>query len=236
MNGWRLCAASLCLAAAVGAATSAEASDKRQQFIGTMPIGGIALPVRTMQDLKYANVVRQQYDFSCGSAALATLLALYGEKQSEAVAFRGMWAGGDHAQIRKLGFSLLDMKRYLATRRRVANGYKVSIDAITKAAVPGIALITVKGYRHFVVIEGIRGGDVLIGDPALGLRVQPVEDFQKSWNGIFFVIDGDLPQGRANFNAAQHWAAFARAPTGSRFSDPLALQALSLTAPFYGDF
>lgn len=224
------------VAAITLAEAPADAKDRPQQFIGNMPIGGVALPVRTMQDLKFANVVKQQYDFSCGSAALATLLGLYGERQNEAVAFRGMWAGGDHDQIRKLGFSLLDMKRYLASKGRVANGYQVSIEAIVKAGVPGIALITVKGYRHFVVVEGVRGGDVLIGDPALGLRVQPVAEFKAAWNGIFFVIDGDLPTGRANFNARQRWAGFARAPTGSRFSDPLSLQALSLTSPFYGEF
>ena len=224
------------IGAAMMATVPAGASEQRQHFIGNMPIGGIALPIRTMQDMKFGNVVRQQYDFSCGSAALATLLGLYGQRQAEAVAFRGMWAGGDHAQIRKLGFSLLDMKRYLASTGRTANGYQVTLDAIAKAGVPGIALITVKGYRHFVVIEGVRDGDVLIGDPALGLRVQRVADFQKAWNGIFFVIDGDLPKGRAAFNSGQHWAAFARAPLGSRFSDPLSLPALSLTAPSYGDF
>ena len=214
----------------------AGASDHRQRFIGSMPVGDISLPIHTMQDMKFANVVRQQYDFSCGSAALATLLGLYGERQAEAVAFRGMWEGGDHAQIRKLGFSLLDMKRYLASRGRTANGYQVTLDAIAKAGVPGIALITVKGYRHFVVVQGVRNGDVLIGDPALGLRVQRVEDFQKAWNGIFFVIDGDLPKARAAFNSGQRWAAFARAPMGSRFSDPLSLPSLALTAPFPGDF
>ena len=215
---------------------TAGARVEHQDFIGSTPVGGISLPVRTMEDMRYANVVRQRYDFSCGSAALATLLSLYGDRQDEAASFRGMWAGGDHVQIRRLGFSLLDMKRFLASRGRTANGYHVSLDQIATAGVPGIALITVRGYRHFVVVEGVRRGEVLIADPALGLRVEPTATFTAAWNGIFFVIDGDLPRGRSAFNTAERWAAYARAPTGARFADPLSLQALSLTSPFYRDF
>lgn len=216
--------------------TMASAKDAPPRFLGFNPAADFSAPVRTMQDLKFAGVVRQQFDFSCGSAALATLLGLYGDRHGESATFRGMWSGGDHAQIRKLGFSLLDMRRYLAARGRIANGYKVTLAQIEQAGVPGIAVVTVKNYRHFVVVKGVRNGEVLIGDPALGLRVEPAAAFQKTWNGVFFAIDSDVDTGKARFNAPASWSAFARAPVGARFADPLSLQALSLTAPFYRDF
>lgn len=218
------------------AGVSAAAAREPLRFVGAAPVGDVSIPVRTMQDLKFAGVVKQQYDFSCGSAALATLLRLYGDRYGEVSAFRGMWAGGDHAQIRKLGFSLLDMKRYLAGTGRTANGYKVSLARIEAAGIPGIALITVRGYRHFVVVQGVRSGEVLVADPALGLRVESTKVFEKSWNGIFFVIDTDVAGGKATFNDPRRWAAYGRAPVGSRFTDPLSLQALMLTAPSYRDF
>ena len=71
------------------------------------------MPVRSFEEERFATVIRQKYDFSCGSAALATLLRYhYGLSQDEEATFRGMWATGDQPQIRRVGFSLLDMKRY----------------------------------------------------------------------------------------------------------------------------
>jgi hypothetical protein len=233
----RACAFFVVAAALVLPASVASAEDEAPRpFLGTSPMGDFSGPVRSMQALKYRGVVRQQFDFSCGSAALATLLRFYGETPDEATTFRGMWKGGDHAQIRTLGFSLLDMKRYLAARGKPANGYQVTLADIEKAGVPGIALVTVKNYRHFVVVQGVRGDEVLIADPALGLRVETAAAFQKSWNGIFFAIDSDVSVARARFNAADRWSTVARAPLGARFADPLSIQALSLTAPFYRDF
>lgn len=82
-----------------------------------------------MEDLRYATVVRQRYDFSCGSAALATLLRYhYALDATEESVFRGMWSNGDREQIKRVGFSLLDVKGFLAAHNLRANGYKVSPD------------------------------------------------------------------------------------------------------------
>lgn len=224
----------LLLAALLPAAAAAQSPPSI--MFGPSGITDYQAPVRSMEELKFAGVVRQRFDFSCGSAALATLLRLYGDGHGEARAFKGMWAGGDQAQIRRLGFSLLDMKRYLEALGRSANGYKVTLEQIEKTGLPGIALIAPRGYRHFVVVLGVRDGEVLVGDPSLGLRVERADEFKRSWNGVYFAIDADLDRGRAAWNRDARWAAFPRAPVGSRFSDPLSIQALSLTAPFYRDF
>ena len=195
------------------------------------------VPVASMLARKFNTVVRQQYDFSCGSAALATLLLYhYDLPRSEADVFTGMWREGDQPRIRQVGFSLLDMKRYLAENKLRADGYRVSLDAIARRGLPGIALITVKGYRHFVVVKGVGGGRVLIGDPSLGLRSLPVSEFQSIWNGVYFVLNSSLDVGQRNFNGPRQWRALARAPVGSPFLDPLSQSALALTAPFYRDF
>ena len=192
-------------------------------------------PIETVIDRRYAGIIRQQYDFSCGSAALATLLRYhYGDGVGEAAVFKGMWSEGDRAQIRHLGFSLLDMKRYLKSRGLNADGFKVSLEDVAKGGVPGVALINVNGYKHFVVIKGVKDNEVLVGDPSLGLMAVPAAKFQKYWNGVFFIIEPSAQKGR--FNVPSHWASFTRAPTGNGFNDPLSQQALALTAPFYRDF
>lgn len=210
----------------------------QQGFLsGTGPTSDFAVPVRSMEDQRFHTVVRQRYDFSCGSAALATLLHFhYARPVDEKVVFAGMWNEGDRAAIRKVGFSLLDMKRYLSAEGYRADGFKVSLDQVAKTGIPGIALITVRNYRHFVVVKGVRRDEVLLGDPSTGLRGMPRADFEKAWNGVYFVLNSQQHIGRRAFNGDAQWAAYTRAPVGGRFVDPLSLQALALTAPFRGDF
>ena len=202
--------------------------------------GGIAdyqVPVASMLARRFATVVRQQYDFSCGSAALATLLHYhYGLPRGEADVFTGMWRQGDKAAIRRVGFSLLDMKRYLADNGLRADGYKVTLDAIAARRLPGIALVTVKGYRHFVVVKGITQTRVLLGDPSLGLQSVPRPTFEAMWSGVYFVLNSAPQVGERHFNTISQWQSLARAPVGDPFLYPLSLQALTLSAPFYRDF
>lgn len=219
-----------------GCAAQVAGGDPRfMTTVGT--VSDWSVPVASMLARRFNTVVRQQYDFSCGSAALATLLRYhYDLPRSEADVFTGMWREGDRAQIRRVGFSLLDMKRYLSENGISADGYKVSLDAIAARGLPGVALVTTNGYRHFVVLKGITGADVLVGDPSLGVRTLPRDDFQAMWNGVYFVINSRRDIGQANFNGARQWRFVARAPIGQPFLDPLSQQALTLSAPFYRDF
>ena len=128
------------------------------------------------------------------------------------------------------------MKLYLSKLGFKADGFKVSLEEITGAGVPGVALININGYKHFVVIKGISKQEVLVGDPALGLKTMRIDEFKKAWNGVYFAINSHAGRGRANFNRDVQWASFSRAPIGSGFTDPLSQQALALTAPFITDF
>jgi predicted double-glycine peptidase len=226
----------IALPALILASCAAEVNNGAH-FVGAGSlVGDYTLPVASFQEGRFAGIIRQRYDFSCGSAALATLLRYhYDFDVAEEDAFRGMWASGDRGQIRRVGFSLLDMKRWLASRGLAADGYEVPLDQIEKAGIPGIALISIKNYRHFVVVKAVRGEEVLLGDPSLGLTVVGREEFTRAWNGIFFVISNDQERARSSFGADQQWAAFARAPIGSALADPVSQQALMLTAPFYRD-
>jgi uncharacterized protein len=231
----RAASASWAILLAIAGTTAPAGAQTFMSGIG--PVADFTIPLQSFAERKYATIVRQRYDFSCGSAALATLLRYhYAHDVGEDDVFTGMWAKGDREQIRKVGFSLLDMKRYLDARKLRADGFRVSLDQIADTGIPGIALISVKNYRHFVVVKGVNKNDVLVGDPAIGLHVLSRAEFEKAWNGVYFVLNSNQDFGRTKFNGGAQWAAFSRAPVGGRFIDPLSLQALSLTAPFYRDF
>ena len=181
--------------------------------LGNQDTGNYNLRLTSYAEIPFRTVIHQQFDYSCGSAALATLLHFqYHKDTNEADVFKAMYAVGDQDQIQKLGFSLLDMKKYLASIGYQADGFRISLKDLQDAAIPAIALIQVGSYKHFVVIKGVVGDHVLVGDPALGLREYNAADFQKLWNGIAFLIH-DQPASETDpvFNSADEWRRWADA-------------------------
>lgn len=178
--------------------------------------GNPTVPVVSMKEARFVATLRQQYDFSCGSAAVATLLTHhYGQPVGEAEVFKVMFENGNRDKIRAEGFSMLDMKRYLDARGFPTIGVEASLEQLLEANVPAIALINENGYSHFVVIKGVRPGDVVIGDPAMGTRVLKRAQFE-SWrvNDILLVVNERLDLAR--FNLASDWRVRPKAPV----SDP----------------
>jgi predicted double-glycine peptidase len=177
--------------------------------------GAYTVPTVSIKEARYSAMVRQQFDFSCGSAALSTLLTYhYRFAVTEQAVFEEMYARGEQEKIKKEGFSLLDMKRYLEAHGFEANGFEASLDKLVSVGIPAIVLINDNGYNHFVVIKGIRDQRVLVGDPSGGTRVMLRRKFESIWaNPILFVITNR--QDVAGFNQASDWRVAVQAPIGN---------------------
>jgi uncharacterized protein len=177
--------------------------------------GSYSLHMTSLKEIRYRNTIRQRYDFSCGSAAVATLLTYqYGYPVNEQEAFAQMYAHGNQPKINREGFSLLDMKQFLKANGFEADGFQVSLDKLRDEGIPAIALIDEKGYHHFVVIKGLRAGRVLLGDPARGTRSIPRAQFEAAWkNSLVFVIHNR--RALAVFNNNDDWRAAPMAPIHS---------------------
>ena len=90
-----------------------------------MPTLGLtqgAQPVRSLFELRQENVILQQFDLSCGAAALATILNYqHGDPVSEREIATRMMSRGEYLENPMLvrlrqGFSLLDLKRFVDDR------------------------------------------------------------------------------------------------------------------------
>jgi uncharacterized protein len=176
--------------------------------------GAYSLNVMSWRDIPFRTVVRQQYDYSCGSAAVATLLRYhYGMPVNEAEVFQAMFERGDQARIREVGFSMLDMRAYLETRGFAADGLRLSLDRLARLDVPAIALISHDNYRHFVVVKGISETEVLVGDPTFGLQTYTREEFEAVWNGVVLAIRR-VPEGMAApaYDREEEWRPWVVAP------------------------
>jgi predicted double-glycine peptidase len=148
--------------------------------------------VQSWKDLKFINVVRQRTDFSCGAAALATIFNYaYAKNTTEQQILTNMFKVADPDIVREKGFSLLDMKRYVQAVGMTGEGYKVGFDALRDLKIPGIVLISIRGYKHFVVLRKVTGETVFVADPALGNRTMPRHEFEQAWNGVVFVVMGE---------------------------------------------
>jgi uncharacterized protein len=219
----RAIAAGLCLGMAYFLANPADAGSLFLDGVG-FGSSAVTMNVDSFQEKKYKTTFAQQYDFSCGSAALATLLTYnYNIRVSEQDVFKEMIEHGNKKVISESGFSLLDIKNFLTRRGLESNGYRAPLSKLEQVGVPAIVLVNVRGYSHFVVLEGIRGGWVLLSDPANGMRSEPVGEFENQWTGIFFLIVTNAEQAQKRFNEPARWAAAPLPPWGlTRYTIDLA--------------
>ncbi len=129
----------------------------------------------------------QQWDLSCGAAALATVLAFqFNERVTERelalqLVKRKEYLANPSVVAARQGFSLLDLKRVAESHgyKGVGLGNLTLPDLIEHA--PLIVPVSLHGYNHFVVFRGAMDGQVLLADPAWGNRTMPVETFERGW-------------------------------------------------------
>lgn len=208
----RWAALAVCVGLAQAAIVPASAGSI---YLGGIALGGSTptLTMQSMQEQRYRGTIPQKYDFSCGSAALATLLTYnYGIHVTEQQVFKSMFEHGNKQDIERYGFSLLDLKQYLARKGVPSGGYRAPLPLLAKVGVPAIVLVNERGYHHFVVVEGIRDGRVLMADPATGMRSELVSSFESQWSGVFFLILTDAKRGQEAFNNPEKWAVAPRTP------------------------
>lgn len=157
--------------------------------------------IRIRQDIssfdseKFKYIIKQEHDFSCGSAALGTLLNYHlNEKLTEKQIIRGLLEFGDKEQVKKLrAFSLWDMQRFLEAIGYKSGGYKATIEDLKNREYwPCLVLIKVFNYRHFVVLKGVHDDHVFVADPFIGNSGYSIEKFKKIWDKeIMFIVWAD---------------------------------------------
>ncbi|MEJ6007315.1 C39 family peptidase [Paucibacter sp. AS339] len=191
------------LAALIGGATL-ETQYPFQEFpaeqfqLPMKQVGGglssMAVRMEPLSEIKFRNIVHQAYDYSCGSAALVTVINNYlGIKVNEQQAMEGMLAFGERDKIiARRGFSLLDMKRYVVSLGAEGAGFRASIKDLSELTQPAIVPIDYAGFKHFVVFRGIRNGRVYLADPAIGHIVFSTREFEELWdrNTLFLLTPG----------------------------------------------
>ncbi len=187
-----VCCAIIALAC-IAAAPSGEAA--------TFGVGSntrVEVPLRSLKDLRDQRLVRQRFDYSCGAAALATILRYgFGDRVTEReilVALFDLLPEDEKGLRRKEGFSLLDLQRVAQARGYKAQGFRLEPQYLAKLGGPVIVFIEPRGYKHFVVLRGVRGDRVYLADPSRGNIRMPMYAFLETWlgeagKGVIFVAE-----------------------------------------------
>jgi predicted double-glycine peptidase len=167
-------------------------------------------PVRSLLELRQDNIVMQEWDLSCGAAALTTLLRYqYRDTVTEKEVALGLIdrevyiANPELIKLRR-GFSLLDLKRYVDSHGYQGSGFgNMTVSDLVNRA-PILVPINIFGYNHFVIFRGMLENRVLLADPAWGNRTMTVANFEAAWidyisiGHVGFIVqagDAEKPQG-----------------------------------------
>ncbi|MEE4279666.1 MAG: cysteine peptidase family C39 domain-containing protein [Halieaceae bacterium] len=131
-------------------------------------------------------VVRQSLDYSCGLAALATVLSELGPAVSEASLLGDL---GVQASGSRPGISFADLSRLARERGFRARGVAVRPSLLPRLRGQSVIIaMTIDGRAHFSVLrEASEDGAVWLADPSWGNRRLAAWEFER-----YFVDEGGL--------------------------------------------
>lgn len=192
MEQRRLLACILILKALVGDVNMADTSGL-DSFPSTA--GETTVRRHTLKELRDQYVVKQHLDYSCGAAALATLMIFYyGEDTSEKAILDLLnirlqtMTKEEQARKKRIGFSLLDLKIVAEQMGYQAAGFRLTLDQLRQLAAPVIVYVRPFDYHHFAVLRGIAGDRVFLADPSRANLRMSLSRFADEYGGIIFVL------------------------------------------------
>lgn len=134
--------------------------------------------VKSWKAMRDAGIVKQDYDFSCGAASIATLLnRQYGLTYSEKEILELL--SKEAQETWKASFA--DMQKIMPSLGFRAEGYAVSFEQLQQLRAPVIVYLRYRNNDHFSVLYGIDGETVLLADPSLGHVSLSRAQFLDAW-------------------------------------------------------
>jgi predicted double-glycine peptidase len=170
------------------------------------------------RELRYIEVVGQTDFYTCGPAAVATLLTYYYSiptTEAEALELAEGFMRAQDLEPAK-GINALALKQTLEAKGILTKGFRVKPEALKdyfdRGGLPLIAHLT-EPQKHFVVVVGFVGDQVVLGDPSWGRRTIPFSAFVKEhgYNEIVLVSLPSDPEivrsAKERQKATLEWAA-----------------------------
>ena len=136
------------------------------------------LPIKTWKDLRDSDIEKQDEDFSCGFASVATILRFfYGKEVYEKDILDEVIRVGDDDTA-----SWSDLEKAVQKFGFKAVGLTLSFEKLRSIKIPAIVYLRYRNKDHFSVIRGVNEtGLVWLGDPSWGNRKFSESRFKSMW-------------------------------------------------------
>ena len=147
------------------------AAEDKETALFTIQAAHIRIPIQSWKTLRDARIVKQDLDYSCSAASLATLLnEFYGQSVTEEALLKAM----DKGDLRA---SFEDMQKALPQFGFKAQGFAASYEQLMRLKAPVVVYLKHRKDDHFSVLRGIDENTVWLADPSLGNRTYSKAQF-----------------------------------------------------------
>ena len=121
-------------------------------------------------------MIKQEYDYSCGSATLATILKYYYDLEIDektvldgVLELRGL-SQEDKKEFEnsEMSLSFYDLANYANSLNFKAVGLSLDMDSLKKLQVPVILFVKIRKDEHFTIYKSMDENFVYLADPTFG--------------------------------------------------------------------
>lgn len=152
----------------------------------SIPMDLLNQPVKSWKSIRDEGIVKQDLDYSCGAAGLATILnEFYGQSVSEEALLEALDKGDARA-------SFADMQRALPKFGFKAQGFAATYEQLLDLKTPVLVYLKYRTTEHFSVLKGVGENTVHLADPSLGHVTLSKSQFLNMWNNHGADTDNNL--------------------------------------------
>lgn len=157
---------------------------------------------------RYDRVIGQTDWYTCGPAAIATLLRYYFDFDTSEAEMLGLAleASADQERALTQGLNAAALKHAVEAKGIPVQGYSLTLDNLVDYFARGglpVVLHVTKPRNHYVVAIGTADSRVVLADPSWGRRIMEISALQteKHFSGVVLV---PLPPDELAMSAKQH--------------------------------
>ncbi len=149
------------------------------------------------KQLKELHIVMQKRDYSCGAAALATVLRYYWDdnvtEDQVLLATLKILTPEESKERIKNGLAISDLRLAAVEMGYLSTIGTLTFQQLSESKAPLVVGISPEGYKHFVVYRGTDCEFVYLADPIRGNIRVPVSEFVSQWqkNAVLVVAKPD---------------------------------------------
>ena len=134
------------------------------------------IAIKTWKEMRDAQVVKQDLDYSCGASSLSTILTyFYQQPITEQQILTDM-------NLTSMMASFQDLANVSQKYGFTAKGIATNYDTLKKLKIPAIVYLNHKRSDHFSVIKSINDTHIVLADSSWGNRTLTRSQFEAMWH------------------------------------------------------